>query len=50
MLFKVIEDGTKKAFTLKPHMKLLSFTFGTPESDASVLQYLKKERMIFIDF
>ena len=35
---------------LKPHMKLLSFTFATPESDASVLGYLKEERMILIDF
>ena len=50
MLFKVMESGTKKTFTLKPHMKWLSFTFGTPESDGSVLGYLKEERMTFIDF
>ena len=35
---------------LKPHLKLLSFTFGTPESDASVLGYLKEERMILAYF
>ena len=34
----------------KPHLKLLSFTFRMPESNASVLGYLKEERMIFIHF
>ena len=35
---------------LKPYLKLLSFTFWTPESDASVLGYLEKERIISINF
>ena len=55
--FKIIKTGTKKnvyknvsSHALKPHLKLLSFTFGTPESDASVLGYLKEEKTIFIDF
>ena len=50
MFFKVIKSGMKKnvyknvsSHVLKPHLKLLSFTFGTPESDSSVLRYLKEK-------